>query len=193
MKIQIICFFVSILSTGVLSSQNTYGHKDFEVYKEYSKNPSNIEGLDIYELNEKNLEYLLSNSKKEFKIIYTFGFWCRPCVEYLPSLLDFVNRRNDIELIILLSERDDSKNLLGNLNYFKKIKYNKPIFNISDSYSPRPRRKYDNFIQSIIPGHSEYGYSLDILYNKKNEPIYSSTYNESAAERIEKITQLTKK
>lgn len=194
MKIQIICLFVSILSTAVLFSQNTYSHKDFEVYKEYSKNPSKFEGLDIYEVNEKDIDYLLTHSKKEFKMIYTFGYWCGPCVKHLPSLFEYINARDNIDLIILVSEKNDSKNLYYTKEYFKnKTDYSGPVFNVSDSYSQNKRRKYRIFTSLLVPDHSEYGYSLHILYNQKNDVIYASTYNENDEEIINKITQLTKK
>lgn len=158
------------------------------------QNPLGTKNLEIYEVNQKDLEYLLSNSKKEFKMVYTFGYWCSPCVSHLPTLLDYINGRDNIDLFILVSEKNDSKNLYYTKEYFKnKSKFIGPVFNVSDSYSQNKRKKYRIFTSLLVPDHTEYGYSLHILYNQHNDVIYASTYNEDDVEIIKKITQLTTK
>lgn len=181
-------FLVSVFSLA----QNKYQAKKIVDYDVIINNLILNNDDEIYEITKPELDSLVKKSNKDFTYVYTFAWWCEPCVEKLPSVLNLKDSIDSFQLLIITCEKDNSKELYLTQKY-KNSKFNIqfPIFNISDDFSSRRWEKYDQFIQEIIPGHKDYGLSLSIIIdNKENKVLYASTYKESKDEQISKINSL---
>lgn len=180
------CFGFLKAQTTTLKAKEIININEF--VSELNSNPK----LDIYSLNSENFLELLTSSTKEYHLFYSFATWCRPCREYLPMLLEFVEKnRDNLELYVLIIEKDDSKELLHSKAFFSKIKnFNSPLYCLTSGESKRPVKRYLNFVKSILPNHKEYGLSLNILYNNNGNALYASNYNESKEEILTNLNEL---
>ncbi|MFA7686369.1 MAG: hypothetical protein WCY25_00730 [Moheibacter sp.] len=153
----------------------------------------NANDTEIYEINKNVLDSIMKKTDRDYIYLYTFAWWCEPCIKKLPHVLNLKKDFDNLQLLIITTEQDDSKQLLLTKKY-KNDKFNItfPIFNISDNYSKRRWKKYDSFIQEVVPNHKDYGLSLSIILNKEREVIYASTYNESIEEEFQKIKEIIK-
>ena len=77
---------------------------------------------------------------------------------------------------------------IGDDGKFKneKGKYIYHVFNTKKGKNVKVGR-YDYYIQNLIPKHEDYGYSLVILYDENNKPVYASTYNEETKDIFLKL------
>jgi thiol-disulfide isomerase/thioredoxin len=174
---------------GSLEAQSTLKAKEILNTKDFVNELSSIKDVGVYSIDSETILKLIKSSKKEFHVIYSFTTWCGPCREYLPMLLNYVEN-NNIELYILIIEKDNSKKLYNSKVFFDKMEnFNKPIFCITSGKSKNPKKKYFEFVESIVPNHKEFGLSLNVLINNKGEVLYASTYNESKEEIIATLNQ----
>lgn len=181
---------IILLSTFSLS-QKKYQAKDIIDYNSVIQNINKEEGNEIYKINKPILDDLLKASDKKYSLIYTFGTWCGPCVKKLPQVLELKKDFNNLTLLITTAEKNDSRYLWVTSDYFKKdALVNFPTFNVFNEFENKRRwKKYDHFIQKVVPNHKDYGYSLLILIeNATGNVLYASTYNETADHEIKTIT-----
>lgn len=185
-------YFIYFLLT--LSSFSIYSQEKLSALK-----IDNYEGVftdtlssNIYEINKNDFHGLIKNSKKKYHLIYVFAWWCKPCIETFPAVLDHFYKNKNIELYILNIERNNSKDLKHLQDILKKQYHiKKATFMISEVYGKRPKKKYTNFIYDLVPEHEKYGLGLFLLFDKKLNNLYASTYLESKDEKINKIIELT--
>jgi thiol-disulfide isomerase/thioredoxin len=177
---------------GFLEAQTTLKSKEIininEFVNELNINPK----LDVYSLNSENFLELITSSTKEYHLFYSFATWCGPCREYLPMLLDLVEKNSDnLELYVLIIEKDDSKELLHSKAFFSKIEnFDRPLYCLTTGKSKKPVKRYLNFVESILPNHIEYGLSLNIMYNNMANVLYASNYNETKEDILTNLNQL---
>jgi len=141
-------------------------------------------------LNKTEFDSLVKTDKEhQFHLIYSFGTWCKPCVAFLPKLLDWIESNPSVKLYILNIEKDGNDKLLNVKNFLsEKHNFNANTFMVSDEYGKRRWKKYDAFVQEMALGHDEYGMSLLLLYDENVKLLYASTYNETEDEEILKMT-----
>lgn len=135
-----------------------------------------------YSLNKEELHKLIKLNNKKFTLVLSYGFWCKPCNEYFPKILNFVKENEKkIELIVVNVEPDNSKRLYANYYYLKKrFNFKKSYFMISEEYGNRKWKKYDGFLIDLI-GKDKFkkefsGMSQNILF-ENNQIVYLSNYN----------------
>lgn len=183
--IYIILFFCF----GSLEAQNILKAKEILNTNDFVNTITSNKDVGVYSIDSETILKLIKSSKKEYHVIYSFTTWCGPCREYLPTLLNYVEK-NNIELYILIIEKDNSKKLYNSKEFFDKMKnFSKPIYCITSGKSKNPKKKYFEFVESIVPNHKEFGLSLNVLINNKGEVLYASTYNESKEEIIATLNQ----
>ncbi|HLT65789.1 MAG TPA: hypothetical protein VKZ80_05495 [Flavobacterium sp.] len=181
-------FFISLNICSQTPLKSTNGLNYNEIINDFENNIKS----NIYSINKDDILQLVKLSKKKYHILYSFATWCGPCREYLPNLLRFIAENDDVELYILLIEKNNSRNLLSSKIFFDKMdSFNKPLFCIVGNKPERPKKLYFDFVKSILPHHKEYGLSLNILMLKNGNILYASTYNESKSEIIENLKRLT--
>lgn len=146
---------------------------------------SNLDKKIAYEITNKTFNFLRKKSDKKLTLIYTYAMWCAPCKKTFPKILKIVKDNTDyIDFYLILTERK-RKEVLNTAIYLNKIQdFEYPFFNISNEYSKKMVKKYDFFIQKIVPGHKDYGLSLIILIDENGTPIYASTYNDKKEDII---------
>lgn len=188
---KIIIFILCFNSQINLFSQNTVTETidtlNLLSYDELNKNVA-------YDINYDTFNFLKDNNNKKMSLIYTYALWCKPCRETLPEILKIANNNKkniDFYLILTESKSKEIQKAKKHLNSIENFDY--PIFNISNEYSKKVVKKYDHFIQNIIPGHKDYGLSLIILFNENGKPIYLSTYNETKVEKLETLKNKLKR
>lgn len=131
MKIIII---FSLFLTSILSAQNLE-----KCNLRICPNTDNI-----FIINDEKLICLLKNENKT--IIYSYAFWCKPCVEELPHIINFANNKK-VNLYILLIHNENSREMQIENNKFKNENLN--ILVLSDEYGNKPRKKYKNFLKKF--------------------------------------------
>ena len=187
-KIILFILFNSVLSYGqTLKSKKI----DFDKISAYS----DLKDSTIYSLNKTELNKLMSTNNKKITLLLSYGFWCKPCNNYFPKILNLVNNNKDkIDLFLINVEPDNSRRLFLN-NYFLQTRFGffKANFMISEEYSKKKWKKYDAFLIDLIGvdgfDKSMSGMSQNILY-KNNKIIYLSNYNlndDDILKDIEKI------
>jgi len=163
---------------------------DFDLLIQKMENPTENE---IFSLSNNELTHLIKTFKKEKTLIYTFGWWCGPCVEKFPEILSLKEKYNDkIDLILLTAEKEDSKYLyLTNFYFENKFDVHFPTFNLSIDLKDSRLKRYKAFINRVVPGHIDYGYSLIILIDNNSESVlYASTYKETTENIFLKIEHI---
>lgn len=165
-----------------LCAQDHYFAKTISNYNEVLNSNKN----EIYSLNKTEFDSLIKVDKShEFHLVYSFGTWCKPCIAFLPQLLDWTEKNPPVKLYILNIEKDGDDRLLRVKDYLRqKHNFNENTFRVSDEYGKRRWKKYDAFVQEMAPSHDEYGMSLLLLYDKTGKLLYASTYNETDEEEL---------
>ena len=170
------------LCTGTTFAQDGYFAKTITDYNEVLNSNKN----EIYSLNKAEFDSLIKiDNNHKFPLVYSFATWCKPCVAFLPDLLDWTENNPLVRLYILNIEKDGDKKLLRVKDFLReKHNFNANTFMVSDEYGKRRWKKYDAFVQEMVPGHDEYGMSLLLLYDKTGKLLYASTYNETDEEEL---------
>lgn len=181
-----ITLLVSILCFTCLIAQEKHFTDQINDYNEVLNSNKNK----IYSLNKNEFDALVkANNNHDFHLVYSFATWCKPCVEFLPKLLGWVESNTSVKLYILNIEKDGNKRLLDVKNFlFQNHKFTSNTYMVSEEYGKGRWRKYDAFVSEMAPGHEEYGMSLLLLYDKNGKSLYASTYNETSEEQLLKIT-----
>lgn len=173
----------------------------------------NLEKNSFYQVDDASkLRYFIKKSDKNYKIVYTFTDWCKPCREKFPKILDFEKEyKNNLDVFYLTDIYRDSS-YKSTDNYLKSIGCLSPIFNITDNgknknkkgkyeyfvYNAEKKKetkedRYTHFTQNLAPKHWYYGYSLVVLYDGNDEVVYASTYNETHQQVYDKIKSILNK
>lgn len=183
---KLFCFAIVFIVSNIVSSQELYEVKNITDFEEVLRK---FNGQNIYDLDINELKNLIKVSSKEFHLIYTYGYWCKPCIETLPSVLKFESNAK-LELYLINIENKD-KDFLRTKNFLKeKFDYLDNTFTITDDYGKSSWKKYKNFVEELVPGHNEYGMSLFILLNKNAEVLFASSYKQEKDLKIEKIKKI---
>lgn len=164
---------------------------NFEVTPTYESLNDSV----IYSLNKAELTNLLSKSTKKYTLVLSYGFWCKPCQEYMPKILKLVKENESkIDLFVISVEPDNSKRLFLHHEFLKKrFAFDQPSFSISEDYGNKKWMKYDAFLLDLI-GEDKFnktytGMSQNILYHN-NEIVYLSNYNLSDEKIISDLTTI---
>lgn len=176
------------------------------------KNNKDLLNSKIYKANDREIKFLVKNSIKKFKMIYTYTYWCKPCREKFPKIQKIEKEYDEKLEVFYLNDIAKPSDIDGTFNYLKSIQLDKPIFTLWNDpklkdengkikykiYNPEKGKitntnRYMYYTQKLLPNHQFYGYSLVLLYNEMNEIIYASTYKETDEEIINKIIEILNK
>lgn len=183
---KIITFLFSLFCFTNFFGQETYFTKQITDYNEVLNSNNN----EIYSLNKTEFDSLVKTDKNhEFHLIYSFGTWCKPCVAFLPKLLEWTESNPSVRLYILNIEKDGDNKLLRVKDFLReKHNFNANTFMVSDEYGKRRWKKYDAFVQEMAPGHTEYGMSLVLLYDENVKLLYASKFYDEGSEPLKLST-----
>lgn len=131
-----------------------------------------------YVLNETTLSCLI-NQKSKFAL-YVYAYWCKPCVEELPRIIQFSNE-NAIDLFVLLISSQDSKYLLRDYKSLKELDLN--ILVLSDEYGRIPgkkriKHKYKNFLKKYYPNGEVIDDMSKVIFYADGELRYVSDWQD---------------
>ena len=101
-----------------------------------------------------------------------------------PKLLEWIESNPSVKLYILNIEKDGDRLLRVKDFLREKHNFNANTFMVSYEYGKRRWKRYDAFVQEMVPGHDGYGMSLLLLYDKTGKLLYASTYNETDEEKL---------
>ncbi len=157
----------------------------------------------IYAVRNAEFSYFLRQSKKKYKLLYTFTYWCKSCRKHTPIVQKLQKKYADVLDVFWVTDMSDWYDVKKTLKYIKKIDNKNPILAISkDKNNKNPKTsfwkkgvtKYSYFTKNILPNvPDEYGYSLYVLFDENNKVIYSSTYHEDEKQREQKILSFLNK
>ncbi|WP_438973754.1 hypothetical protein [Polaribacter sp.] len=128
----------------------------------------------------KDLKCIAKESKNKNTIFYSFGIWCSPCKLHLKNAIK-LKKKYDINLVILLVEKEKDSIISKTINYLKNIDSKINIAVIDDSYGKRRSKKYRKFLKDITPKKFENldGMSKYIVLNKKGQVIMVTTWKDN--------------
>lgn len=142
--------------------------------------------LDIYLLNRTDFKKLIAQSDKKYHLIYSFGYWCKPCLESMPKVMDIVNERDDLAFYPLIVEKLDSDEVTKNVAFLKqKYGYIGNVYSADPALGKNPRYAYHAFVEILAPEHKEYGMSLILLFHQNGNLLLATTYNQTSGEKME--------
>lgn len=146
--------------------------------------------LDIYLLNAEDFKNLITKSSKEYHLIYSFGYWCKPCRETMPKLMEVIRNRENLALYPLMVEKLTSEAVPKNVKYLKdEFDYNGSVFSADPALDKKPWKAYEALIEGLAPGHDEYGMSLILLFDKQGKLLMTTNYNMTSEEKIERLNK----
>ena len=91
--------------------------QQIEIIKFNAADTSSIADNNVYLINNEDFDELLNLGSSEYKLVYTYAAWCKPCVETLPEVLDLVARnKNNIDFYLITAQDEN------NINEFKRIR-----------------------------------------------------------------------
>ena len=189
-------------------SYNAQSYENLDTIK--YPNLSSLSPKNFYGTNHKFLQHYINSSAKKYKMVFTFTEWCKPCREKHPEILKLQKDYDTTLDVFFVADIYTRSNLAKTAAYLTDIGNASPIFMLADElknkvkgkdkyeyflYSPEKGRKVkvDRYIYQmnmLVPTLKDYGYSLIILYDSTNKPIYASTYHETHDEILRKIKTL---
>lgn len=182
---RIIFFFLILFSLNAQSQQlDVIRFNDVEV--------ADIENYNVYLIDNDDFDSLLNVGNSEYKLIYTYAAWCKPCVETLPKILDLVTRnKSKIDFYLITAQDENNTSEFNRIRYrLKEAGYEGPIFNISNKHSKRFKKKYISFVENISKEIKDYGLSLILFFAKDNDLRISSTYLKDEKYYLDQIQQV---
>ena len=134
----------------------------------------------LYKIDNVSLQEMINKSEKKLKIVLFYGFWCPPCKEMLPRLIELSRTNEDkIDLFVITAEQDQRFDKV--FSYLEQLNLNKPSFIIDTKKygnEKRPFIRTEKLIQEICKecDYEKMGFPSFIIYNKQNEMIFDATY-----------------
>jgi len=131
------------------------------------------------------IKCLAINSKAKNTIIYTFGIWCKPCINHLPNALG-LELNYDVDVFVLLIDPEKSQHVVRAKDFFRrydeKYQLNTSILLLKDAERSSSRnRKYKRFLSQITPKNFENinDMSKYIVLNSNGETIMVTNWKDS--------------
>ena len=144
--------------------------------------------IEMYLLTPADFKNQIAKSSREFHLVYSFGYWCKPCRETMPQLMEVIAERTDIAFYPLMVEKLDSEAVPQNVDYLKaEFDYTGPVFSSDPALNKKPWKAYNALVEGLVTGHDQYGMSLILLFNKNGEVLLATNYNMSSEEKVEKL------
>lgn len=135
---------------------------------------------DVPAVDAKDLACMAKNSKQKYTLFFTFGVWCEPCRIHLPGAIKLA-KEHDVELYIVLLEKEDDKYVPQAVEYLKKIDKDIKVLVVKDAtYGTKRSAKNKKFVTEITPSNFENidDYSKFILYNKEGKVIMITNWKD---------------
>lgn len=135
----------------------------------------------FYITDYKTTDSLIKLSNKQYKIVFIYTYWCKPCIETLPQVQAYVNEhQNNFDLFIITGDRYEK--IPFNIYYLEnKLHYYSPAFMLDlEKYgkSKRGLSRINKFIKQMckICEYKKMGYSSYIVFNNENKIILNTTW-----------------
>jgi thiol-disulfide isomerase/thioredoxin len=132
------------------------------------------------------LDSIIKNSNKNYTLVYIYAYWCRPCVEKAPKIIELAKNNNQLDLIFV--NTDKPNDYLNTKKYLESIDFSYHSYTASEDYGNGRNKRLGNFIDAICPScrSKDMGYSSCILYDNQGKVVFSSTYEmKDAIEQIQ--------
>ncbi|MFC6096508.1 TlpA family protein disulfide reductase [Flavobacterium qiangtangense] len=151
-----------------------------------------LANVKLYKIDNVSLLQMIEKSTKKLKIVLFYGYWCTPCREMLPKLIELAEKNKDnIDLFVITGEQDERFEKV--FSYLKQLNLNNPSFIIDTKKygnEKEPFIRTEKLIQEICKDcdYKKMGFPSFIIYNKQNKMIFDATYentNEYNYDQIE--------
>jgi thiol-disulfide isomerase/thioredoxin len=139
-----------------------------------------LDDVKLYKIDNISLLEMINKSEKKLKIVLFYGYWCPPCKEMLPKLIELSEINEDkIDLFVITGEHDQRFEKV--FSYLKQLNLKKPSFIIDTKKygnEKRPFLRTEKLIQEICKecDYEKMGFPSFIIFNKQNEMIFDATY-----------------
>lgn len=202
--------FLSLFFLSFFFGQNNFAFQYYYTDTLIVKQTENLRNESFYQVkNAKDFFYYIKDSNKPYKLVFTFTHWCKPCKKMHPKILELEKSHKNNLQVFYLTDAYNGNDYKNTEKYLSKIGNYSPIFSIGSNEKMKDAKgkynyyifdkrrnknvkvsRYDYFIHNLIPDHEKFGYSLVILYDQNNKPIYASTWEENDDEVIQKVIKL---
>lgn len=152
----------------------------------------NLEQLDTHNethlADAEDMVCLAKNSEQKHTLVYTFGIWCKPCIEDFPDVLKFIAKRK-LSFYVIIKDKEKSSYTEKAIKYLKQTEekwrevygndFKIKILVLKDS-DGRPNKKYKKFISELASNkfNTIDDMSKLILLNKNAEVLMITSYKD---------------
>lgn len=172
-----------LITIGLFFSLNHYGRGQANDELQLPEQIQIISAQDFY--------HLIDSSTKDYHLLYSFAYWCKPCLETIPGVLEVRNTYPNLQFYPLLTEKLDSRALLQNLEVLsEKYNYDDRVFTADPAYSKNIKKRYNALIEELAPDHTDFGLSLILLLNKEKEVLYATTWHQRSEAKVEGLKKI---
>ncbi|SHI73305.1 TlpA family protein disulfide reductase [Flavobacterium haoranii] len=146
----------------------------------FAEDKKSLGNVKLYKIDNISLLEMINKSEKKLKIVLFYGFWCPPCKEMLPKLIELSKKNEDnIDLFLITAEQDQRFDKV--FSYLKQLNLDNPSFIIDTKKygnEKKPFIRTEKLIQEICKecDYEKMGFPSFIIYNQQNEMVFDATY-----------------
>ena len=155
-----------------------------------------VQKKEVYGVNAEVLQKKIGKDQSQYKLIYTFTDWCKPCREMMPQIITFIHENESKVSPYFVTDLRKERDQKYLSNYLNSINFEFPVYNIllesniDDRKGKYVKTSYDRFVQKLTKGHQNHGYGLILLFDNDSHLLYKSTYLENHDQIIQNIKKL---
>jgi thiol-disulfide isomerase/thioredoxin len=192
LRIFILLFLIFLLAPSLVFPQNNFTPK-IEFIENYNLNDSSNYNK-FYNIDTSTIFKIIRSSTKEFKIAFSFAYFCKPCLESFPFIKQLIDEKQVEVILITDIKRTDKAKLMHTYNFVRnKNAVNLPVFFIGKNCIDSTNKKKDvyfHFFDLLQPKNDAYGYSLFLVFDKNNKLLYASNYHEKSINKIVNVKKI---
>ncbi|MCO4293539.1 redoxin domain-containing protein [Solitalea sp. MAHUQ-68] len=149
----------------------------------------------IYFSDFHSIDSLVKLSKKQYKVVLFYAFWCDSCRNEMPGLISFFKEhQNNFELFLITGDKYDR--LIYNYRYLKNhLFYYKPAFILDKNiYGEKSRglSRITNFISQLCSecNTRKMAYCSYIVFDSSNKFLFHTTWEFTREENLKALKKL---
>lgn len=182
-----------------------YEAKQLDSYSTIVKHLQDSTSSDIFKITEFDLDSLIKlNKQSKLHLIYVYAYWCKPCVEKFPSIIE-LSKELKIPLYIINEEVNNSKKMFQTKNNLSnKFNLNIPSFSYNfgefenESFKKRTKyfqRFFKYYLKECYERDFTYGYSSFFVLDENAKLVFtkgSANTDEGFTKKISELKNIIK-
>jgi len=136
---------------------------------------------------------IIDASPAKLHLLYSFAYWCKPCLETMPKVLEVMEDNPQVDFYPLTVEKFVSKynHMEQNLAFLsEEYNYTGVVYAADPVYHKKAYKRYSALIAELAPNHTDFGLSLILLLDKNKNVLYATTWHQTSDEEIEGLVKI---